>query len=444
MATKNSGYFPAAGAQNAARYPRTGPNYLKYGEQPGWTYSPRDDKYYRDQASRDSLTKYEEDQGLRSKPPSKPGLGETVLPIAATLGTIELAREGGKQLPGLIKGAFGAGSTPATTATTTTEATVPGGLLTAADIAAPAVEGIGPIADGAAYAANLQPNIGVMPYVGVAGAALGAKGVYDAIEANDTKAGAISGAGLGLGLGAAAPLIGMGPLGWTALGAMALGGAAFGGGLTSLLGHESTRDRQQKVTGHLMNQAAGDPVAQAYVQSVRQQFESGAPDPSKPYAGGKYATFEEYKKAGLDPTDISHVEGNIDTYTPQVWAKLTQPQREAVTKANIDAGLYYSKDGGVKISDPAKAKENFDNVMKGVQAGLLTAANTTAPKPPAVAAPPPVPPAPDTRGAGVAQVDPNSPVVATTQQPARSSTSSPGIGLDGRPIYQNRGLLTAR
>ena len=43
----NSGYYPAPGAQNAGAYPKVGPNYLKYGEQPGWVYSPRDDKYYR-------------------------------------------------------------------------------------------------------------------------------------------------------------------------------------------------------------------------------------------------------------------------------------------------------------------------------------------------------------------------------------------------------------
>ena len=89
----NSGYYPAPGAQNAGAYPKVGPNYLKYGEQPGWVYSPRDDKYYRNQQYRDDLKKYEENAGLRDKPASQPGLGSVLLPIGATALTVAAAQQ---------------------------------------------------------------------------------------------------------------------------------------------------------------------------------------------------------------------------------------------------------------------------------------------------------------------------------------------------------------
>ncbi len=153
MAT-NSGYYPAAGTQSAGKYPRVGPNYQKYGEQPGWTYSPRDDKYYRDKQSQDNLTQYEIDQGLRSKPPSQPGLGQTILPIAATLGTIEVARQAGKDTAEGLRGLYK--DTPTVvdaTGATVTAPTAPTagatqGLLSAAKpaVIAPAPQGTATIA----------------------------------------------------------------------------------------------------------------------------------------------------------------------------------------------------------------------------------------------------------------------------------------------------------
>jgi len=221
-------------------------------------------------------------------------------------------------------------------------------------------------------------GLGVTPYLGLAGAGLGAYGLYNAINSNDTKSGALSGAGLGLGLGAAAPLVGLGPVGWGGLAGMAALGALGGGGLTSILGHKTTRERQQDTTERLLEQAGNDPVAQSYVQGMREQFKSAPPDPSKPFAGGKYGSWDEYKKAGLEASDLTGVEGNIDTYTPQEWARLNFEQQKAITQANIDSGLYYSEDGGVKISDKKKAQENKDAVLKGFNAGVQTVAQTPA------------------------------------------------------------------
>lgn len=244
-----------------------------------------------------------------------------------------------------------------------------------------------------------EAGIGVTPYLGAAGAGLSAYGLYNAIEKGDTKGGALSGAGLGMGLGMAAPLVGLGPIGWGTLALMGAGGALGGAGLTSLLDHESTRELAQRHTKELLKDSE-DSNYQNYVSGMREQYNAPPPDPTKPYHGGQYASWDEYKSAGLDPTDLTGVYGNIKTFG-QEWANLSEPQRVAVTKGLIDADLYKSKKGEVEISDAAKAKEIKDNVLKGFNVGAATQAQAAA------------------QGA---------------MQPVRSKTRSPGIGLDGRPI----------
>ena len=277
-----------------------------------------------------------------------------------------------------------------------------------------AAQGAGAIPGAAEGAAATQgateavaPGLGYGPYLGAAGAALGGYGLYNAIEANDPKAGALSGAGLGMGLGAAAPLLGFaGPAGWMGYAGLAALGALGGGGLTSLLGHETTRDVAKKHTKQLLG-SSEDPAYQGYVNAMREQYKSGAPDPEKPFHAGQYGSWEEYKAAGLDPNDLTGVYGNIKTFGPE-WANLTQPQRVAVTKGIIDAGLYNSKKGEVEISDATKAKEIKDNVLKGFTVGAQTGVQTAAQA--------------ATQGA-----------IA-----ARSKTLSPGIGLNGQSINYGR------
>lgn len=265
-----------------------------------------------------------------------------------------------------------------------------GGIQSPGVIGASRVSGAAPAA---------EAGIGVTPYLGAAGAGLSAYGLYNAIDKGDTKSGALSGAGLGMGLGMAAPLAGFGPIGWGTLGLMALGGGAGGAALTKLFDHESTRELAKRHTGELLG-SSDDPNYQSYVSGMREQYNAPPPDPSKPYHGGQYATWEEYKNAGLDPTDLTGVYGNIKTFG-QEWANLSEPQRVAVTKGIIDAGLYKSKKGEVEISDAAKAKEIKDNVLKGFNVGATTQAQAAA---------------------------------ASAMQPVRSKTLSPGIGLDGKPI----------
>jgi hypothetical protein len=261
--------------------------------------------------------------------------------------------------------------------------TAAGGQIAPA-AAAPAAESVlwGSAAPGTSIGANAAA-MGVLPLAGIAaGTYLGGKSAYNLYKGKEDNS--IPG------------MIGRGSLG------IATGGLSELARASGVFGQKSTRERQAEVTGRLLEQAGDDQNAINYVTGMREQFNSAPPDPSKPFFNGKYGSFGEYKQAGLNAGDLTGVEGNIETYTPQVWAGLTQEQRQAVTQANIDDGLYDSKDGGVQITDKQKALENKDKVLKGFDVGVKTGAQIAA-------------------GA-----------------PGRTTTLSPGIGLDGRPIQVRR------
>lgn len=257
----------------------------------------------------------------------------------------------------------------------------------------------------AAEAGALAPGIGAMPYLGAGAALAGGIGLHDAIKRGKTGQGGISGAALGGGLAMAAPLVGLGPVGWGAIGLSALGGGALGLGATKLFGRETIRDKAKKNTEKLQGQFKDDKTYQAFVRGMREQYNSGAPDPSKPFHGGDYATWDEYKKAGLDAGDLTGVKGNLEL-GPE-YAKLSHEQRKAVTQGLIDAGLYESRKGEVEVTDAARAREIFDAAKKG---GF--------------------------KMPEVAQAIPKGKGPAAIMIP-RSKTSSPGIGKDGKRISYN-------
>jgi hypothetical protein len=297
----------------------------------------------------------------------EPGIVEQVVPALGTVGglylsnqlfnpsTTEAATEGGTSLLGSL---FGGGSEATASAASQSASSALGyGGNSAGFMGAEFTPG--------ATGGETSMLGSAAPYLGIVGAGLGAYGIHNAIEADDPGAGAMSGAGLGLGLGAAAPLLGLaaGPLGWGTMGLMALGGAGLGAGLTSLFGHESTREAAQKHTKSLKGQAKNDATWQNYVAGMREQFNAAPPDPSKPFAG-KYSTWQEYEAAGLEAPDLTGVYGNLKTFGPD-WAKLSQEQRVAVTQGIINAGLYKSKKGEVEITDPSKAKTIYEAVTSG-------------------------------------------------------------------------------
>lgn len=81
---------------NYGKYPRTGPNYDQWGEQPGLIYDYARDAYFVD---RDQYEETYRDQLPEPEPePSSPGLGEVLLPVAAGAAAIEIGKNaiGGK------------------------------------------------------------------------------------------------------------------------------------------------------------------------------------------------------------------------------------------------------------------------------------------------------------------------------------------------------------
>lgn len=593
MAVKNSGYFPPAGQQNPSKYPRVGPNYQKYGEQPGWTYSPRDDKYYRDQASREALTKYEEEQGLRTpapKEPKQPGLGEVVLPIAATGAAISAgnyigqkipsafesigktappqtnvngqitqptqvggttAVQGSGQIAGTPQGLLGANGAPSTGTTapantgapatpnlvsvkpikavgsTTMPDGSPGYLMedggkigqsgevvnpdgsSGGSVSGQALAGL-QTAGGAAqvYSGIKQYQAGekLGGAANVAGGAFNAAAGAQSLAAGGT-AGSLAGYVPGVGAAVAGAQIGQQMLndkgasedraaksqyeagksallfipgyGWVAYAALAAADALTKGkagekimgfnkkidnvvdkfdfgikkSLDKKLFHQSTKGTQQMHTGQLLQQS-DDPTWQNYVAGMRAQVNEGPPDPTKPFAGGKYATFDEYKQAGLQADDLTGVYGNLDAFKPDYaekagvpdWSKLTYDQQRAVTQRLINENLYASKKGEVVIPDKEKARRIYEEMSKtnfgappaAPQPTGLLAANKPAPLQPGVTA---------QQAAGAAKAQPlapgQTPQMAANAAagggllgalPPRSRTSSPGMDKNGRRI----------
>lgn len=214
----------------------------------------------------------------------------------------------------------------------------------------------GPMAENAAWNAAAQeagggiggpaavPGMFDMSGIGSAGNAIlpaaGVAGLYDVFKNKRTGA---RGIGQGALSGAAAGSY-FGPWG-TAIGAVL-------GGVGGAMQHETTRDKQKKVTKDLLSKS-DDPTYQAYVRGMREQFNS-APT-GKAFHGGDYGSFDEYKAAGLDAADLTGVERNL-RYGPE-YAALSFDQKKAFTQKNIDAGNYKSEKGGVQFVDQKKADE---------------------------------------------------------------------------------------
>lgn len=596
MAAKNSGYFPPAGPQNPSKYPRIGPNYLKFGEQQGWVYSPRDDSYYRDQKSREELERYEEEQGLRSPKPKEPkqqGLGDIILPVAATGVTVAAANKFG----GDIADAFTSSSKAPTNSgglnqtLNTTGQTAPAPSNVTGNVNAPGVGGTpqgllsanqAPSAATSSAKAPTTPNLVEVKEVGPTIMPDGSKGVEmsdggkvgtetgDVVNPDGTKGGTITGqalAGLqvaggaaqmyngyrqyqageklggaanvaggafgaaagaqslaaggtagslsgyvpGVGAAVAGAQIGQQMLndkgssedraaksqyeaqkagllfipgyGWAIYAGVTAADALSGGkvgqqwmranknidkfndridfgvgkNIRSKVFHQSTKGVQQMHTGQLLQQS-DDPTWQNYVAGMRAQVNEGPKDPTKPFAGGQYATFDEYKKAGLQADDLTGVYGNLDAFKPDYaekagvpdWSKLNYEQQRYMTQKLIDANAYDSRNGEVVIPDKEKARRIYEQEAKtnfglppaqpgqapGQPGGLLSA-NKPAPIPqgqtPATVA-------------GAAKQQPlapgQTPQMAANAasggllaaMPPRSRTVSPGLDKNGRRI----------
>ena len=204
--------------------------------------------------------------------------------------------------------------------------------------------------------------------------------------------------------------------------------------------HQTTRQLQQEHTQKLLESAPTNEAWANYVKSMRYQ----EANKDMPFAG-KYKTFEEYKKAGLQADDLTGVYGNLNAFgagTTRDWLTLSFLEKKKVTQALIDAGLYDSTKGEVIITDPIKANEVFDKA-------LGRAAPTTSSGAFADGAGLPTP---KDKQSLIGRIEPPqnligriTPAPIVVEQPRRSKTLSPGIGLDGQRIETERlGKLLAK
>ena len=350
MATQTGNIPPGRFPDPSGKHLFIGPNYQKHGEMSGYIYNAYTDKYRPDPKAAQGM-------GLIAKDPAQPGLLEQVAPLAIGLSVAEAAKYGGQQIgPAVGDLLSGGGSGAATGVEAAYSAGSPGalgagffepvGTGVAATPSAPAglLAGGTPTAGatatqaGTAAPAGGMGLLGAVPYAGLAGGlALGAKGVKDLINGQS------------------------GTDSWEGLGGRATLGIATGG-ISELarlagLGRKSTRDYAKDKTNELSKLAPDDAGYQAYLHGARDQYNE-APK-GKAFGGGKYNSWDEYQKAGLDAGDLTHVYGNIKAYGP-AWSKLTEDERRKITQDNIDAGNYYSSKGDVLLKDEAKAKEIWD------------------------------------------------------------------------------------
>lgn len=312
---------------------------------------------------------------------------------------------GGDQVFETLPGMFSGGSAPVTDAAANAAFNAAGMEASGAPMTLAEIPGA-PVAPGPfSFGGIGSAGNAILPVAGAIGA-------YDLFKnkrrgARGIGQGAASGAALGSYFGP-----------WGA------GAGAILGGAAGALQRESTRDVQKRHTKDLENVAPNDPIYQAYVRGMREQHNSEPPDPSKPFAG-KYGSWDEYKKAGLEAADLTGVHGNIKEYGPE-WAKLSFDQQKAITQANIDAGNYDSRKGEVNFVDRNKARQIFDQFK-------ANGFNVPAAAPPA---------AQGNVQQAIADVNSSTgfkgPLMipqATAPQPIkRSMTRSPGIGLDGKRI----------
>lgn len=362
-----------AGTQIPGKYPRTGPNYAQFGEQPGLVYDYARDAYFVDPNS------YEETYGeYLPEEPEQPGLAETLLPIAGTVGALGVGRYVGNDLipglledgaseiiPGAAQNIAGSGVSETVLGSAPTEA------ITSASPTAGASQGVaglasgqpgtflqgnvGPIADGAQFADDIGANsgglYGLSPVatgaLGAAGLGLGAKGVYDAFESGDPLGGAISGAGGGLGasmLSSAMGLGALGPWGWGA-------GLAIGLGAGLLGGHKSTdeykqerwRDVLENTTG--ADRALAETFANKAVNNLDAYGNPGEPVFKEGPLAGRDWRWDEVKNVA-EPGDIWGSLGFFQAF-PNWISEFTEEERYKIAQAALDEDLLISEKGSV-------------------------------------------------------------------------------------------------
>jgi hypothetical protein len=178
-------------------------------------------------------------------------------------------------------------------------------------------------------------GMGALPLAAIAGSTLlGGKAAYDMLQGEKPD------------------------LGGRVILGMATGGLSELPGLLGF-GRKTTRDMARENTSDLLSKYTDDAKYQNYIKGMREQFNSAPTDPTKPFGdtkGNKYATWDEYKNAGLDAGNLTGVLGNLNTFG-QDWTNLDFNKQKDITQKLIDADLYNSSKGEVVITDQDRAKQ---------------------------------------------------------------------------------------
>lgn len=343
------------------KYPRTGPNYQKWGEQPGLIYDPWADAYRPDPKAQQE---YYQSQGFIEDAPEQPGIWEqsaaATLPTLTTIG----AMKGMETL--FSDGAEAVKYVPELGGVLMSDGTIKA-VSTAATAAQPAAAASGLLGAGSSAietptllsATRVAPPGGGMLSLGGIGSAgnvilpaAGAVGAANLLTSdidNDRK-GWIRGLGQGAASGAA-----MGSY-------FGAPGAAIGAGVGGLLGlaklalrHKSTKDYQDERWGALSS------AAQGLMAANHPEGDDGIWDTGK-YAGEKW-TFEKAQDlAKDDPVHFIGVLGNVEAYGDE-WLGLSEDKQREIVARNVAAGNYWSDKGDVLIKDRDLAQQIKQDVL---------------------------------------------------------------------------------
>lgn len=229
----------------------------------------------------------------------------------------------------------------------------------------------------AATEAATGPLGSAAPYLGAAGAALGAYGTYRNLTGHPTaKAGAMSGAALGGGLAAMAPLLGLGPVGWGGLAlAMALGGG--GGAVLGKLGQKWNPDHwmdEQNAVKGLANKgitgwdlySKSQPVltkGRSKDQLINRSFATDyiGKDPTAGWVNNKFAQSRNEKD--LRPEDIWGYSAFGQKYGNDWFGKFNEGQRKNIAQAYLDAGAVSEGKGAIKLNSTADLDKKIQGLI---------------------------------------------------------------------------------
>lgn len=365
---------------------QVGPNYNKYGERPGWIYNPWKDTYFPDPKAQEQ---YLTSQGLG--PPKKPGLAETLVPVAATAGAIKGAEALGGEvigewgakgaegsgLLGGIKDTLGMGGSKAPAATQTAS-----NIVAAQDMALDSLAGGGgPLSGGPPISNVTNPqvndlfgagggadstlvntgsnalNIGL----GAAGTGIGAYGAYQGIKNKDPLGAGMGGLGMGLGLNQLG--FALGPVGWAA----AIGAPVIAG-LINKLGDKDRWKEEQDRKKKLIEQGILPPEAlMGQELSGGRSIDQLIDIEKQKAAQGQWSNVDFAKSrnvADLKPEDIWGFSTPYETLGAG-YGQASEDQRRRFNQQLLDEGLVTEGRGQIKYTDPERAKAIWGEVLGG-------------------------------------------------------------------------------